>query len=201
MFKNQRNKCVLLRKKCIKNYFSKVTESGVNTNKEFWKIIKPFLTNKGFLSENETTIIENDEVTTDEKILAEKFNNHYTNFIERSCGVRPTKLNLVNNSLNENESVIDAITCHFRNHPSVTEIKSKFMFAQSNAESSPSYTNPSHIAFLLKSLDIKKASGLDKIPPKLVKAASDILSVPLSQAINNSLMNGIFPDAANEFLL
>ena len=70
------------------------------------------------------------------------------------------------------------------------------MFAQSNAESSPSYTNPSHVAFLLKSLDIKKVSGLDKIPPKLVKAASDILSVPLSQAINNSLMDGIYPDAA-----
>ena len=70
------------------------------------------------------------------------------------------------------------------------------MFAQSNAESSPSYTNLSHVALLLKSLDIKKVSGLDKIPPKLVKAASDILSVPLSQAINNSLMNGIYPDAA-----
>ena len=69
------------------------------------------------------------------------------------------------------------------------------MFAQSNAESSPSYINPSHVTFLLKSLDIKKASGLNKISPKLVKAASDILSVPMSKAINNSLMNRIFPDA------
>ena len=86
LFKKQRNKCILLRKKCIKKYFSKVTESGVNTNKEFWKIIKPFLTNKGFLSGNEITIIENDEVITEEKILAEKFNNHYTNTVERSCG-------------------------------------------------------------------------------------------------------------------
>ena len=93
-------KCVLLRKKCIKNYFSKVTESGVNTNKEFWKVIKPFFTNKGFLSGNEITIIENDEVITGEKVLADKFINHYTNIAERSYGVRPTKLNLVNNSLN-----------------------------------------------------------------------------------------------------
>ena len=46
----------------------------------------------------------------------------------------------------------------------------------------------------MKSLDIKKAFGLDKIPPKLVKAASDILFIPLSEAINNSLMNGILPD-------
>ena len=102
MFKKQRSKCVFLRKKCIKNYFSKITENGVNANKEFWKIIKPFLTNKGFLSGNEITIIENDEVVTDEKVLAERFNNHYTNIIEQSCGVRPKKLNLINNSLNEN---------------------------------------------------------------------------------------------------
>ena len=70
------------------------------------------------------------------------------------------------------------------------------MFAQSIAKSSLRYTNTSHVAFLLKSLDIKKDSGLDKIPPKLLKAASDILAVPLSQAINNSFMNGIFPEAA-----
>ena len=43
LFKKQWNKCVLLRKKCTKNYFGKVMESGVNINKEFWKIIKPFL--------------------------------------------------------------------------------------------------------------------------------------------------------------
>ena len=49
---------------------------------------------------------------------------------------------------------------------------------------------------LLKSLDIKKASGLDEIPPRLAKAASDKLPVLLSQTINNSLMNGIFQDAA-----
>ena len=58
----------------------------------------------------------------------------------------------------------------------------------------PIPTNPI-LHFLLKSLGINKASRLDKILPKLVKATSDILSTPLSQAINNSLMNGIFPNA------
>ena len=68
MFKKQQNKCVLLKKECIKNHFSKVTESGVSTSKEFWKIIKPFLTNKGFLSGNEIMLIENDKFITEEKI-------------------------------------------------------------------------------------------------------------------------------------
>ena len=88
-----------------------------------------------------------------------------------------TKLNLVNCALNDNESVIDAIACHFCNHPSAAEINSKFMCALSNVESSRSYTNPSNVAFLLKFLDIKKASGVGKIPPKLVKVPSDILSL------------------------
>ena len=39
--------------------------------------------------------------------------------------------------------------------------------------------NASRVAFLLKSLDIKKASELDKFLSKLVKATSDILSVAL----------------------
>ena len=68
MFKKQQNKCVLLKKECIKNHFSKVMESGVSTNKEFWKIIKPFITNKGFLSGNEIMLIENDKFITEEKI-------------------------------------------------------------------------------------------------------------------------------------
>ena len=80
------------------NYFTKVTEGGVNTNKGFRKIIKPFLTTKGFLSGNEVTLIENDEVIAEEKILAEIILDHCTNIVKRSCGVIPTKLNLVNSS-------------------------------------------------------------------------------------------------------
>ena len=75
-------------------------------------------------------LIENDEIITKERILAEKINHYYPIIADRSCGVRPTKLDLLNTSLNDNESVADAITCHFRNHPSVTEIKTKFIFAQ-----------------------------------------------------------------------
>ena len=86
----------LTKKEMHQNYFSKITESGVNTN--FGKIITAFLTNKGFHSGNEITLIENNEIITEQKILTEKFSNLYTNIVERSCRVRPTKLNLVNSS-------------------------------------------------------------------------------------------------------
>ena len=45
-------------------------------------------------------------------------------------------------------------------------------------------------------IDTKKATGMDMIPAKLVKIASHILSKPLTDAINNSLSNSIFPDNA-----
>ena len=40
---------------------------------------------------------------------------------------------------------------------------------------------------LLKEIDIKKAVGVDAIPPKLVKISADIIAVPLTQAISCSL--------------
>ena len=43
---------------------------------------------------------------------------------------------------------------------------------------------------------MKKATGFDKIPPKLVQFSAEIPSTPLSIAINNSLKYGGFPDDA-----
>ena len=37
---------------------------------------------------------------------------------------------------------------------------------------------------------------MDKISPKLVKISDQILSQPLTDAINNSISNGVFPDNA-----
>ena len=50
-YKRQRNLCVCLRHKAIKQYFFDVTSKGIVTNKEFWKTIRPFLTNKGCLEQ------------------------------------------------------------------------------------------------------------------------------------------------------
>ena len=56
-YKKQRNFCVSLRRKCLKNYLKKLTEKGLTTNKSSWKFMKPFLTNKGFTGNNDITFI------------------------------------------------------------------------------------------------------------------------------------------------
>ena len=50
LYKQQRDKCVSLRRKSIKKYFNGVTKYRIATNKTFWNLIKPFFTNKGHLN-------------------------------------------------------------------------------------------------------------------------------------------------------
>ena len=41
-----------------KPFLNNVTKRGITTNKNLWTFIKPFLTNKGFLENNDITLIE-----------------------------------------------------------------------------------------------------------------------------------------------
>ena len=92
--------------------------------------------------------------------------------------------------MNDSE-VIDRIIKSYQNHPSVLKIKSKcgsdlnsFDFQQIKAPE------------VKKEIDIKKAVGVDTIPPKLIKIGADIIAGPLTQAINCCLRQGIFPENA-----
>ena len=54
--------------------------------------IKPFLTNKGYFSEDEISIEISDELVSDEKVLTEIFNKHCINIKEKSSGTKPSSL-------------------------------------------------------------------------------------------------------------
>ena len=96
----------------------------------------------------------------------------------------------------DNDTAINVIIEAYKNHPSVTKIKE--IIEKNTTKRSfkfDSVTKP-YITTLLKNIDIKKATGVDRIPPKLVKLSANILSEPLTKTINDSLTMGIFPDAA-----
>ena len=92
LYKQQRNKCVSIRRKSIKHYFSSITSNGIIANKNFWKAIKPFLTNKGCLENSDIMLRDDEKMITDEKKLVQLFNDHYVNIVERSCGFKPEKV-------------------------------------------------------------------------------------------------------------
>ena len=50
----------------------------------FWSLVKPFLTNKSFHTQNDIMLIDNGKVIVEENDLVETFNDHYINIIRSS---------------------------------------------------------------------------------------------------------------------
>ena len=199
LYKRQRYKCVLIRKRSIKQYFSNITSKGIVTNREFWKTMKPFLTNKGCLDNCDIMLRGDNKMITDDKCLAKLFNEHYINIVERSSGSKPEKI-ICHNEDFDKRIVLHNIIKKYKNHSSIIKIKN-FMSVKSHLNSNNSLASARQVTsnevnLILKSLNTKKASGTGKIPTKLVKLASDFLSTPLATTINNSLASSKFPDIA-----
>ena len=79
-------------KKLIKQYFSNITSKGIVTNREFWKAMKPFLTNKGCLDNCDIMLRGDNKMITDDKRSAKLFNEYCINIVERSSGLKPEKI-------------------------------------------------------------------------------------------------------------
>ena len=166
-----------IRRKSITNYLNKFSEKGLETNKSFWKFIKSFLT----------------KIISDDFELAKTFNNHYINTVKINSGFKPLKI--INQS-KDDFSVIDEIIRTYQDHPSEKQISSWITITISNTPKPIFFsfepTNSVEVQKHLKNINTNKATGFDKIPPKLVKLSATILNTPLSIAIHNSLKYGVF---------
>ena len=181
------------RRKSITNYLNKFSDKGLETNKSFLKFTKPFLTNKGTLTDCDITIVDGKKKISDDFEFAKTFNNHYIKTAEINCGFKPLK---ITNQSKDDLSVIDKIIRTYQDNPSVKQISNAITTSNTPKPISFSFepTNPVEVQKRLKNINTKKATGFDKIPPKLVKLSAEILSTPLSIAIGNSLKYGVFPD-------
>ena len=102
------------------------------------------------------------------------------------------------NSLTTSRNILHSVIDLYKNHPSICKIKSEV--------SSKSFSNNdlSHNVLVtsdevekkLKSLNSKTAAGTDRLPIKLVKLVAEVLSKPLSIAMNNSITLSTLPDRA-----
>ena len=88
-YKKAKNTCSYLNKFAKKSYFDKDTRTGFVSYRAFWNTVKPFLTNKGFLTKENITINHKDKIVTDNSKLAHLFNNHCINIVESTSGIPP----------------------------------------------------------------------------------------------------------------
>ena len=91
-YKEQRNICVNLLRKSKKQYFKNIDVKNVTDNKKFWKTMTPKFSNKC-----KTTIIiiliENEKILLDNKVLANTFNNYFTD-VTNCLGLKKKTLDL-----------------------------------------------------------------------------------------------------------
>ena len=110
--------------------------------------------------------------------------------MEKSCGKKSTNISQEYDDMSDTEG-IHLICKTFENRQSIKEIRRNLIESAPPTQSkNQAFVSSEHVKKLLKNIDQKKSTGIDKIPPKLVQLPGDILSTPLSNAINNSISKG-----------
>ena len=161
-YKKQRNKCVSLLRKAKKHFYGNLNPAIICDNKKFWKTVKPLFSEKVTTSQN-ITLIENNIIVDDDKLVSEIFNEFFRNVV--------TNLNIENNTglINNNIIVEDPVfkaVNKYEKHPSVLKIKAvngdreHFTFLPTNLES---------VINEILALNGSKATPRDSIPAKINK--------------------------------
>ena len=160
-YKKQRNFCVTLLRRTKKEYFQNLNVKDLSDNKKFWKIIKPYFSNKG-LNSNKMLLKEKGELVSDEKQLASIMNKFFINItkslkLKEDLGSPPVTLNYILEKFIFHPS-IDKITKTY-------ESDKKFFFRQ---------VTEKHVRQVILSIDGSKVTPVGDIPADMLKVALDI---------------------------
>ena len=115
----QRNVCTNLLKKAKAGYFENLKPSSITDNKTFWKNVKPLFSDKSLFSDN-ISLVENNPIITDDAKMAEIFNSHFSNAVERLCISFPYES--IPSEFDNDDPILSAIE-KYKSHPSIMKIK------------------------------------------------------------------------------
>ena len=182
-YKKQRNFVKNLNLKTKRNYYKSLDPKKCNTSKTFWKTFKPMFSQK-YVPAEKFMLVEDGEIIGDDKILAETMNNYFSN-ITKTLNVKSWPEQTM---IHSEDKILTAIN-KFRDHPSIIKIKSmikcdkKFEFQHILPETLKSKVN---------TLDASKSTG-GNIPINMIKETIDLIIAPLTDCLNSSINDGIFP--------
>lgn len=185
-YKKQRNLCTNLFRKAKKGYYGQLNPSCVTDNRKFWKTVKPLFSEKK-LSNETITIVSNNVIYEDDKIISEMFNNFFKEAtkdlnIDKNCDM-----------LNETWEIMDPIlnaVGKYSNHPSILKIKEAYRNTDTFSFKHTSYENVYNEIGLINP---SKACPKDTIPPNLIKDNCDIFALKMHIDFNESVDCGVFP--------
>ena len=149
------------------------------SNKKFWSTVKPFLTNKGGISNDFISVEKDGDLISNEKEIVELFNQNYINIVENSSGKKPSSLGDCLNAF-QDELTVKEIISVYSNHPSIQNITSVF---NTDSKFDLPKTTASDVNKIIKSLDTNKTTGPDGIPANFVQMSASVIDCHLSNII------------------
>ena len=188
IYTKQRNYCSRLYKKERKKYYNSLNINKITDNKQFWKTIKPLLSEKGTMFVH-INLVDNENIISEDRDVAETLNNFFENAV-KSLDIKENWYVLSNTG--ESTDPVDIAINKFEHHPSILAIKGNVSFENTFIFSS---VTVEEILSEITSLDSKKAGTFKNIPTKHLKESSGICSEYLLNVWNNEIVqNHCFPD-------
>ena len=164
-----RNYCTGLFKKEKKAFYDNLDTKSITDNRKFWKTVKPLFSDK-HITNNKITLLEGEEIISDNFEIAETLNAFFTNVVENLDiqGFNTSDYS-ADSELDNTYNIIEKL----KNHPSILKIKenvqveTKFHFDE---------VNEPGIKDKINSLDKKKPTTFNNIPTRLLVENNDIIS-------------------------
>ena len=166
-YKRYRNKLTKLIRTCERDYYRRMLQENKQSVKNIWKIYGNIMNSK----KNKTTQTvpklhyEHHDVTNNVDI-AKSFNRHFATIGSKLARKFPQSQDFVNYL---GESCEHSI---FLSPITIAELNKEIM-----------------------KLNPNKSPGYDQIPPKIIKATSDLIAIPLTSVFNQSFLEATVPDA------
>ena len=134
------------------------------------------------------TLVENEEVITDDKEVAEAFNT----FFDKAVTSLDIKINpFLMNDPGDLENPVDIALKKFESHPSILAIKNN---VEVNSTFVFSMVTPKDILSKIKELNPRKSGTFMNIPVSILKEVQDIAAEPLAKIWNTEIIsNKKFP--------
>ena len=168
-YKSIRNRVSNSIKKAKQTYNKKLIENNQGDARAFWRTMKSIL--PGEKKSSPKTMDINGELCSDENRIANHFNSFFATAVSR-----------MKQALGFEHST----NRHRTGHDTTTRSLQSFKFEK---------VSEAFVLKTIKQLKSGKASGLDNISPRLLKDSAEVIAKPLTCIINESLAQGVVPQA------
>ena len=165
--RQQRNHVVKFRKRSL-NQYTREKCVGQSGTKEFWKVVKPLMSDKTRNNDCTVILIDEDEIINDQVYVCNVFNEYFIINMTKDTGNDDT--------VQENDSV-QSIVNMYANHESIKHINDSNK--RRNNIFNFKFVSTDCIRKILLHLNTCKATGFDNIPAKLLKLGTSALCQPL----------------------